>query len=512
MSTTATTPPTPSAPPAPNAAVQAFLSGGPKKLYIGGKWADSQKGKTFKAMNPATGQALAEVQEADAADVDAAVKAAREAFDKGPWPKMNPGERAKILWKIADLIEKNFDELAELETLNNGKPINEARRGDLPLVIENFRYWAGWPTKIMGETYPTTTPYAPKLKAFAYTVKEPVGVVAAIIPWNFPLQMAAWKIAPALACGCVVILKPAEQTPLSALRLAQIIEEAGVPPGVFQVVNGAADTGRALVKHAGVDKVSFTGSTEVGKEIIKDSIGNLKRVSLELGGKSPQIIFADADLDVAMKSAYMGIFYNQGQLCCAGSRIFVEKPAYEELAAKIADRAKKVKLGPGIDPKTQMGPLVSEEQLARVQKYVEIGKSEGAKLMAGGDRPAGDLGKGYFMNPTVFTDVKDTMRIAQEEIFGPVAALMPFESMDEVVSRSNASQYGLAAGVWTKDVKKAFRAAEALRCGMVWINTFNLADVTMPWGGVKSSGWGRETGHEAIRLYTEVKTVWVDLN
>ncbi|MBI5199948.1 MAG: aldehyde dehydrogenase family protein [Elusimicrobia bacterium] len=492
-------------------AIQKFLSGGAKKIYLGGKWVDSKTGKTFKALNPATGETLAEVCEAGKEDVEAAVSAAREQFENGPWSRMNPAERAKILWRIGDLLEKHADELAALETLNNGKPVKEARSADLPMTIENFRYWSGWCTKITGETIPTTTPYAPKAKFFSYTTKEAVGVVAAIIPWNMPLQMASWKLAPALACGCVVILKPAEQTPLSALRLAELMEEAGLPPGTVQVLPGFGPTaGAALAAHPGVDKISFTGSTETGREILRASAGsNLKRVSLELGGKSPHIIFADADLEMASRHAYMGVFYNQGQICCAGSRIYVERPAYEELTSKLADRAKKVRLGPGLDPKTQMGPLVSSEHRARVESYVEAGKKEGAKLLAGGDRPAG---KGFFLNPAVFTDVKDDMKIAREEIFGPVAAVMPFDSVDEVLKRANRSDYGLAAGVWTKDIKKAFNAVNALRAGLVWVNTFNLADPTLPWGGYKQSGWGRETGAEAIKLYTETKTVWVDLN
>ena len=500
-----TTAETPTLPPP----VQKFLSGGPKKLFLGGKWVESAAGKTFKTMNPASGEPLAEVYEADEKDADLAVQCARETFDKGDWARLNAAERAKILWKVAELVEKNIDELAALETLNNGKPIRESRYGDLPMVAENFRYWAGWCTKIFGETFPVATPYAPKARFFTYTVKEPAGVVAAIIPWNFPLQMAAWKLAPALACGNVVILKPAEQTPLSALRLAELLEEAGVPAGVVQVLTGGAAAGAALAKHPGVDKVTFTGSTEVGRQIVRDSAGNLKRVSLELGGKSPHIIFADADLEAAAKSAFMGIFYNQGQCCSAGSRIFVERSAFDGLAQALSERAKKVKLGPGIDPKTQMGPLVSEEQLGRVRAYVDSGRKEGAKLLAGGDSPAG---KGYFLNPTVFVDVQDDMKIAREEIFGPVAALMPFDSVDEVLARANRSDYGLAAGIWTKDIKKAFRAAQTLRAGTVWINTYNLADPTSPWGGFKASGWGRETGFDAIRLYTETKTVWVDLN
>lgn len=498
---------TPSIPPS----LEKFLSSGPHKMWVAGQWTASKSGKTFKTMNPSTGEVLAEVYEADAADVEAAVAHARKTFDSGVWSKLNPTEKAKILWRAADLIERNVDELAALESLNNGKPVREARHGDLPLVIENFRYWAGWATKIFGETFPACTPYAPKAQFFTYTVKEPVGVVGAIIPWNFPLQMAAWKLAPALACGNVIIVKPAEQTPLSILRLGQLLEEAGVPAGVVQILPGFGPTaGKALAEHPGVDKITFTGSTEVGREIVKASAGNLKRVSLELGGKSPHIIFADADLDAAVKSAYMGIFYNQGQCCSAGSRIFVEKAAFEAFSAKLAERAKKVRLGPGIDPNTQMGPLVSEEQLNRVQSYVESGKKDGAKVLAGGDRP--NNGKGYFFNPTVFVDVKDEMKIAREEIFGPVAAVMPFESASEVSARANNTEYGLAAGIWTKDVKKAFQMASALRAGTVWINTYNLADVSSPWGGFKASGWGRDTGMQAINLYTEVKTVWVDLN
>lgn len=468
-------------------------------------------GKKFQTYNPSTGEAIAEVPEADSRDVDEAVKKARAAFEKGDWSRLNAGEKGKILWKAAELIEKNMEELAQLESLNNGKPIREARHGDLPIVADTFRYFAGWTTKIFGETFPVSTPYAPKARFFTYTVKEPVGVVAAVIPWNFPLQMAAAKLAPALACGNTVLVKPAEQTPLSIFRLLEILLEAGLPPDTVQVLTGGPETGKALALHPGVDKVAFTGSTEVGKEIIRMSAGNLKRVSLELGGKSPHIIFADADLDAAAKSAFMGIFYNQGQCCSAGSRIFVEKPAFEALRDKLVERAKKIKLGPGTDPNTQMGPLVSKEQLERVAGYVDSGTKEGAKILCGGKRPEA-LGKGFFFEPTVFTEVKDEMKIAQEEIFGPVAALLSFESVEEVVQRANSSSYGLVAGVWTKDIKKAFKAVQNLRAGTVWVNTYNLTDSSSPWGGFRESGWGREMGSEAIRLYTETKAVWIDLN
>ena len=490
--------------------IQALLKKSPLKNYFGGKWVEGKK--AFKTYNPATGEAIAEVFEASAQDVDAAVQAARAAFDSGAWSQLNPAERGKILWRAADLLEKNKDELAQLESLNNGKPVREAKHGDLNLTIDGFRYFAGYANKDFGRTFPADLPYAPKAKFFTYTVHEPVGVVAAIVPWNFPLQMAAQKLAPALATGNVVLLKPAEQTPLSALRLVEILEEAGLPPGTLSVLNGGPETGKALVDHPGVDKISFTGSTDVGREIVKRSAGNLKRVSLELGGKSPHIIFADADLEAAAKAAYMGIFYNQGQCCCAGSRIFVERPVFEALAQQMVARAGKAKLGPGLDPDTQMGALVSTEHMDRVLSYIDAGKKEGAKLLAGGERAGGPLANGWFVKPTVFVDVKDEMKIAREEIFGPVAALLPFDKPEEALARANASAYGLAAGIWTKDIKKAFRLAHSVKAGTVWINAYNLSDMGAPWGGYKESGWGREMGEEALRLFTETKCVWVDLN
>ena len=489
--------------------LQQFFSKKNHPLLIGGRWTESASGKVFKTYNPATGEVLASVSEAEGQDVDAAVSAARKSLE-GPWSKMSPAEREKILNKIADLVEAHAEELAQLETLNNGKTIREAKNGDLPLTVGLWRYFAGWPTKIHGETIPVSVPYYPGAKFLHYTVREPVGVIGAIIPWNFPLLMAVERLAPALAYGNAVVLKPAEQTPLSALRLGELMLEAGLPEGVVNIVPGFGPTaGAALAAHAGVDKITFTGSTEVGREIIKASAGNLKRVTLELGGKSPNIVFADADLEAAAKGMFMGAFYNQGQCCSAGSRIFVEKSKYEEMVQILSERAKTVRQGPGLDPKTQMGPLVSEEQRRRVLSYIEAGKKEGAKLLAGGDAASGP---GYFVKPTVFSDVGDSMKIAREEIFGPVASVMPFESEGEVVSRANASAYGLVAAVWTKDVKRAHQMAQKIQAGTVWINCYHFVDAAAPWGGFKQSGYGREKSQYAIESYTQLKSVWVDLN
>ncbi len=489
--------------------LQQFFSKKNHPLLIGGRWTESASGKVFKTYNPATGEVLASVSEAEGQDVDAAVSAARKSLE-GPWSKMSPAEREKILNKIADLVEAHAEELAQLETLNNGKTIREAKNGDLPLTVGLWRYFAGWPTKIHGETIPVSVPYYPGAKFLHYTVREPVGVIGAIIPWNFPLLMAVERLAPALAYGNAVVLKPAEQTPLSALRLGELMLEAGLPEGVVNIVPGFGPTaGAALAAHAGVDKITFTGSTEVGREIIKASVGNLKRVTLELGGKSPNIVFADADLEAAAKGMFMGAFYNQGQCCSAGSRIFVEKSKYEEMVQILSERAKTVRQGPGLDPKTQMGPLVSEEQRRRVLSYIEAGKKEGAKLLAGGDAASGP---GYFVKPTVFSDVGDSMKIAREEIFGPVASVMPFESEGEVVSRANASAYGLVAAVWTKDVKRAHQMAQKIQAGTVWINCYHFVDAAAPWGGFKQSGYGREKSQYAIESYTQLKSVWVDLN
>ncbi|UPT72692.1 MAG: aldehyde dehydrogenase family protein [Elusimicrobiota bacterium] len=486
-----------------------FLARKVHKLLIDGKPVDAASGKTFETVNPATGEALGAVAAGDAADVDAAVAAARKALE-GPWGKMTPAEREKVLHKVADLLEARAEAFAQLDTLDNGKPIREAKSGDLPLSVALFRYYGGWPTKITGDTTPVSVPYYPGAKFLQYTVREPIGVVGAIIPWNFPLLMAAERLAPILACGNTVVLKPAEQTPLSALWLGELLLEAGVPAGVVNVVPGLGPTaGAAIAKHMGIDKVTFTGSTEVGREIVKASAGNMKRVTMELGGKSPNIIFADADMEAAARGIFAGIFYNQGQTCSAGSRVFIERPAYDKLVAAVADRAGKIKQGNGLDPKIAMGPLVSKEQRDRVLSLVEKGKSEGAKLLAGG---AAQPGAGWFIQPTVFGDVKDDMTIAREEIFGPVVCLFPFDSVDEVIDRANSTDYGLVAAVWTKDIKKAHLAANRLKAGVVWINCYQFVDAAAPWGGVKQSGYGREKGPYAIENYTSVKSVWVDLN
>ena len=472
------------------------------KMLIDGKWGDSASGKTFETINPATGEVIARVAEGDKADVEKAVKAARRAFEKGPWRKMNARERGRCLYKLADLIEQNIDELAALETLNNGKPINDSRNGDLPLAIDCYRYYAGWADKIEGKTIPINGPY------FCYTRHEPVGVVGQIIPWNFPLLMQAWKWGPALAAGCTIVLKPAEQTPLSALRVGELAQEAGIPDGVINIIPGFGETaGAAIAEHNDVDKVAFTGSTEVGKLIMQAAArSNLKRVTLELGGKSPNIVFADADLDAAVEGSFVGLFLNQGQCCCAGSRLFVESHVHDEFVDKIVKRVKRQRVGDPFDPQTTQGPQVSEEQFNKVLGYIESGKKGGAKLQTGGNR-SGKLG--YFIEPTVFTDVKDEMQIAQEEIFGPVMSIIRFKDIDEVVERGNKTMYGLAAAVWTRDISKAHRLAAELKAGTVWVNCYDVFDAAAPFGGFKMSGIGRELGEYALRNYTEVKTVTV---
>lgn len=493
----------------PNVATSAHLNDnvsvflrGPRKMLIGGKWVEAASGKTFDTYDPATGQVLTTVPEGDREDINRAVEAARKAFETGPWPSKTPSERGRLLWRLADLLEQHQEEFAILETLDNGKPLSVARVADLPLAIDMFRYMAGWATKIEGNTIPISASGA---KFLAYTLREPIGVVGQIIPWNFPLLMAAWKLGPALAVGCTVVLKPAEQTPLTALRLGELICEAGYPDGVVNIVTGFGETaGAALAAHPHVDKIAFTGSTEVGKLVVQAAAGNLKKVSLELGGKSPNIILKDADLQVAIPGSANAIFFNHGQCCTAGSRLFVHKSVFNQVVDGVAQQANKIKVGPGIDAATKMGPLVSEEQLDRVCGYLQSGISEGAKAVAGGRKLDGP---GYFVQPTVLVDTRPDMKVVNEEIFGPVVTAIPFQEIEEVLATANQTVYGLAAAVWTRDINKAHILASNLRAGTVWINCYNVFDAAMPFGGYKQSGWGREMGQEVLKLYTEVKSV-----
>jgi phenylacetaldehyde dehydrogenase len=478
------------------------------KLLIDNEWVSAASGKTFPVYNPATGTVLTEVAEADKEDVDRAVRAARRAFDGGPWRKMTASQRSRLLWKLADLLEQHAEEFAEIESMDNGKPLAVARVADIPLSVDWLRYMGGWATKVGGSTIPWSAPG----EFLSYTLREPAGVVGQIIPWNFPLLMAAWKLGPALAAGCTVVLKVAEQTPLSALRLGELIQEAGFPNGVVNILPGYGETaGAALAAHPDVDKVAFTGSTEVGKLIVQASAGNLKRVSLELGGKSPTIIFGDADVAAAIPGAASAIFFNHGQCCCAGSRLYAHKNVFEQVLDGVAAEARKIKLGPGLDPSTHMGPLVSDEQFRRVTGYIESGVREGAQIVTGGKK--GDQGGGYFVEPTVFTNTQPTMKIVQEEIFGPVVCAERFDDTDlERISRqANDTLYGLAASVWTKDISKAHKMAGLLRAGTVWLNCHNVFDPALPFGGYKQSGWGRENGAEVLNNYTEFKTVTAKL-
>lgn len=474
------------------------------QLLIDGKWVPSKSGKTFEDIDPSTGDVIAHVAEGDAADIDEAVKAARRAFESGPWPRMSARERGKLLLALADRIEANAQELAALEVLDNGKPIREVLAADIPLVVGTFRYYAGWADKIAGETLPVENPD----QFFCYTRREPVGVCGQIIPWNFPMLMVAWKWAPALACGNTVVLKPAEQTPLTALRLGELAMEAGFPPGVINIVNGFGETaGDALVKHPGVDKIAFTGEYRTAQIIMANAAPTLKRLTFELGGKSPNIVFADADMEQAVQGAVDGIFFNQGEVCCAGSRLFVEQKIHDEFVDRLVARAKARRLGDPFDPQTEQGAQVSKEQFDKILRYIEIGKTQDkARCVAGGER-FGD--RGYFIRPTVFTNVRNDMRIAQEEIFGPVVAVLPFRDERELVREANTTIYGLAAAIWTKDIGRAHALAASIRAGTVWVNCYNTFDPAAPFGGYKYSGMGRECGREALEHYTEVKTVWV---
>lgn len=477
------------------------------KLFINGEFVDAISGRSFNTINPATGEVIAGIAEGGKEDVDLAVKAARAAFNDGSeWRKMSTTDRTRVLLKLADLIRANQQELSELETLDTGKPIFESSKFDIPQAAECFEYYAGWATKITGDTVPVSKGG----EAFAYTLREPIGVCGQIIPWNFPLQMLAWKVAPALAAGNTIVLKPAEQTPLTALRFAELTREAGLPNGVFNLITGfGVGAGSSLVEHPDVDKIAFTGSVEVGKAIMHEAANTLKRVSLELGGKSPNIIFADSDLETAAKYALGGIFFNQGEMCTACSRIMVEASAYDEFMSVLTSRAAKMVAGDPLHPKTRLGALISQQHLDRVLGYVDIGSKEGAKVTVGGGR----IGtKGFFMQPTVLENVTNSMRVAQEEIFGPVASVMKFESIEDALSQANGSQFGLAASVWTRDIKKAHKMAKALKAGTVWINTISTTDNALPFGGFKHSGVGRELGKAAIDMYTETKSVWVDLN
>ncbi len=474
------------------------------QCFIGGKWVPAASGKTFETIHPATEEVIAEVAEGDAADIDAAVEAARDQFDGGEWSRMDARDRGILMYKLADLIEQEADELAALETLDNGKPIRDSRAADIPLVIDCLRYYAGWADKIQGATIPVRGEY------FTYTRREPVGVVGQIIPWNFPALMVAWKWGPALAAGCTIVMKPAEQTPLTCLRMARLAQKAGIPDGVINVVPGYGPTaGAALTKHPGVDKIAFTGEGSTAKIIQRSALETMKRCTFELGGKSPNIVFADADMESAVEGAHFGLYFNQGQCCCAGSRLFVEERVHDEFVDRLQAKNKVRKLGDPFDPATEQGPQVDKAQFDKILSYVEAGKKEGAKLVTGGKR-FGDAG--YYIEPTLFTGVQDNMKIATDEIFGPVMSVLKFKNVDEIVQRANRTNFGLAAAVWSRDIAKAHKLAAGIRAGTVWINCYDVFDAGAPFGGFKESGIGRELGEAGLNNYTETKTVTVSLN
>src|SRR5215813_4627874 len=477
------------------------------EVFIGGQWQEPASGETYQPINPANEERLAAVAKGDERDIDRAVAAARKAFDDGPWPRMGAHERGRVVWRLGDLIQQHLDEMARLESLCTGKTMFDSGKVEIPFAAEVFRYFGGWASKIHGETL------ALRDNAFTFTLRQPVGVVGAIVPWNFPFLLSSWKLGPALAAGNTVVLKPASQTPLTALKFAELAAEAGLPEGVVNVVTGpGGKVGMAMVRDPRVDKIAFTGSTEVGKQIMREAAGTLKRLSLELGGKSPNIVFADADMEAAARGAMTGIFYNKGEVCAAGSRLFLEERIHDEFMAKLTDKVKGLKVGDPMDRATRMGPVVSKAQMETVLSYIEAGKQEGARLVAGGGRANVGSGKGYFVEPTIFDGVSNTMKIAREEIFGPVLSVIPFKSIDDGIAEGNATTYGLAAAVWTRDVAKALKAARAIRAGTVWVNAYNLFDAALPFGGFKESGFGRELGASGLDLYTEVKSVWVDLS